>query len=129
MGTTSNAIFTGSSQFSTDFQNSITRAVNLASMPITQLKSDVTKLQSQSDALSGIDAKFAALQSAGETGTSTVLDTYGATNPAEFFAVVTEAFFERPRALRGRHPELYAQLARFFRQDPSRYSAEATTTP
>ena len=73
--------------------------------------------------------EFAALQSAGETGTSTVLDTYGATNPAEFFAVVTEAFFERPRALRGRHPELYAQLARFFRQDPSRYSAETTTTP
>jgi len=73
--------------------------------------------------------EFAALQSVGETGTSTVLDTYGATNPAEFFAVVTEAFFERPRALRGRHPELYAQLARFFRQDPSRYSAEATTTP
>src|SRR5205823_284466 len=64
MGTTSSAIFTGSSQFSTDFQNSITRAVNLASMPITQLKSDVAKLQSQSDALSGIDAKFAALQSA-----------------------------------------------------------------
>src|SRR5437899_11389537 len=64
MGTTSNAIFTGSSQFSTDFQNSITRAVNLASMPITQLKSVVTKRQSQSDALSGIDAKFAALQTA-----------------------------------------------------------------
>src|SRR6184192_1435620 len=61
--------------------------------------------------------EFAALQSAGEAGTSTVLDTYGATNPAEFFAVVTEAFFERPRALRGSHPELYAQLARFFRQD------------
>src|SRR5207248_10766904 len=39
--------------------------------------------------------EFAALQSVGETGTSTVLDTYGATNPAEFFAVVTEAFFER----------------------------------
>jgi len=76
-----------------------------------------------------VSREFAALQSAGETGTSTVLDTYGATNPAEFFAVVTEAFFERPRALRGRHPELYAQLARFFRQDPSRYSAEATTTP
>src|SRR5438045_1179920 len=77
----------------------------------------------------GMSRELAALQSAGETGTSTVLDTYGATNPAEFFAVVTEAFFERPRALRGSHPELYAQLARFFRQDPSRYSAEATTTP
>jgi len=73
--------------------------------------------------------EFAALQSADEAGTPTVLDTYGATNPAEFFAVVTEAFFERPRALRARHPELYAELARFFRQDPSRYSAEGATTP
>src|SRR6266566_4100458 len=72
---------------------------------------------------------FAALQRADEAGTLTVLDTYGATNPAEFFAVVTEAFFERPRALRGKHPELYAQLARFFRQDPSRYSAESATRP
>jgi Mlc titration factor MtfA (ptsG expression regulator) len=71
--------------------------------------------------------EFAALQGADEAGTPTVLDTYGATNPAEFFAVVTEAFFERPRALRARHPELYAELARFFRQDPSRYSAEDAT--
>ena len=47
--------------------------------------------------------------------------------PAEFFAVVTEAFFERPRALRAKHPELYAELARFFRQDPVRYTAELTT--
>ena len=64
MGTTSSAIFTGSSKFSADFQNTITRAVGLASLPITQYKSDVTKLQSQSDALGGIDTKFAALQTA-----------------------------------------------------------------
>ena len=64
MGTTSSAIFTGSSQFSADFQNTITRAVGLASLPITQYNSDVTKLQSQSDALGGIDTKFAALQTA-----------------------------------------------------------------
>ena len=46
-------------------------------------------------------------------------------NPAEFFAVATEAFFERPRALREKQPELYAQLAEFYRQDPASYSAEA----
>jgi Mlc titration factor MtfA (ptsG expression regulator) len=69
--------------------------------------------------------EFAALRAAEEIGTPTVIDTYGATNPAEFFAVVTEAFFERPRALRARHPELYAEFARFFRQDPVRYSAES----
>lgn len=67
MGTTSGAIFTGSSQFSQDFATSITRAVNLASQPITQMQGDVTALQSQSDALSsttGIGSTFAALQSA-----------------------------------------------------------------
>jgi len=48
-----------------------------------------------------------------------VLDAYGATNPAEFFAVATETFFEKPRKLRRRHPELYQQLQEFYRQDPA----------
>ena len=47
------------------------------------------------------------------------IDDYGATNPAEFFAVVTEMFFESSRALKQSHPELYGQLARFYRQDPA----------
>ncbi|MGD0500134.1 MAG: flagellar filament capping protein FliD [Bryobacteraceae bacterium] len=62
MGTTSSALFTGSSQFSTDLQNVITRAITIASLPITQLNSEVTSLQNQSTALSGLDTKFAALQ-------------------------------------------------------------------
>lgn len=49
----------------------------------------------------------------------TVIDRYGATNPAEFFAVVTEAFFEKPRQLRARHPELYEQLRAYYEQDPA----------
>jgi MtfA peptidase len=69
--------------------------------------------------------EFEALRAAEEEGARTVLDTYGATNPAEFFAVATEAFFERPRALRTKQPELYTELARFYRQDPAVYSAEA----
>ena len=64
MGTTSSAIFTGTSQFSTDFQNVITRAVNIATLPITQMQTSVTNLQSQSTALSGLDSNFVALQSA-----------------------------------------------------------------
>ena len=40
------------------------------------------------------------------SGAPTVFDTYGASNPAEFFAVVTEAFFERPRAVQEKHPQL-----------------------
>ena len=63
MGTTS-AAFTGSSQFSTDFQNSIKRAVDMASLPITLMTKDVTTLQSQSDTLDTINTKFAALQTA-----------------------------------------------------------------
>jgi Mlc titration factor MtfA (ptsG expression regulator) len=44
---------------------------------------------------------------------------YGATNPAEFFAVVTETFFDRPIDLRLTHPELYEQLQRYYDQDPA----------
>jgi Mlc titration factor MtfA (ptsG expression regulator) len=47
-----------------------------------------------------------------------VLDAYGAKNEAEFFAVATEAFFERADALAEELPELYELMARFFRQDP-----------
>jgi Mlc titration factor MtfA (ptsG expression regulator) len=69
--------------------------------------------------------EFALLRAADDTGIPTLLDTYGATNPAEFFAVSTEAFFERPCALRGRHPKLYAQFQRYFQQDPVEYSDES----
>jgi Mlc titration factor MtfA (ptsG expression regulator) len=47
-----------------------------------------------------------------------VLDPYGATNPAEFFAVATETFFEMPHALAARHPELYTEFLAYFRVDP-----------
>jgi MtfA peptidase len=49
----------------------------------------------------------------------TFLDAYAGTNPAEFFAVATEAFFEEPQAMRARHRELYEQLRIFYRQDPA----------
>jgi Mlc titration factor MtfA (ptsG expression regulator) len=68
--------------------------------------------------------EFASLRAADETGIPTLLDTYGATDPAEFFAVSVEAFFEQPRALRARHPRLYAELQNYFQQDPAEYSAE-----
>ena len=71
-----------------------------------------------------MNQEFQALRAADEAGTPTVLDTYGAKNPAEFFAVATEAFFERPLALRAKQPEMYAQLKGFYRQDPASYSAE-----
>jgi len=48
------------------------------------------------------------------------LDEYGATNKAEFFAVATETFFEKPVQLEREHPELYGQLRQFYQQDPAR---------
>lgn len=48
------------------------------------------------------------------------IDAYAAQSPAEFFAVVSEAFFETPRALRRAYPRVYDQLAAFFRIDPLR---------
>lgn len=57
-------------------------------------------------------------------GTRDVLDTYGATNPAECFAVVTETFMENPRGLRGDYPELYRHLEGLYGLDPSRFVPE-----
>jgi len=69
-----------------------------------------------------LSEEFQQLRRAAEGGQETVLDIYGAQNPAEFFAVATECFFERPGRLRERHPALYAQLKDFYRQDPSQYA-------
>lgn len=65
-----------------------------------------------------MDDEYHRLRRDSELGRYTALDTYGATNPAEFFAVATEAFFEKPTVLAKRHPELYAELKGFYRQDP-----------
>ena len=46
------------------------------------------------------------------------LDDYACESPAEFFAVVSEVFFECPEVLLEHYPEVYRQLAMFYRQDP-----------
>ncbi|MHC5010739.1 MAG: M90 family metallopeptidase [Planctomycetota bacterium] len=63
-------------------------------------------------------AEFEQLKEAARKGRRSVLDPYGATNEAEFFAVATEAFFEKPLQMTRKHPELYALLKAYFRQDP-----------
>jgi Mlc titration factor MtfA (ptsG expression regulator) len=45
------------------------------------------------------------------------IDMYGATNHAEFLAVISEYFFERPDLLKTNHPELYEMLARIYRTE------------
>jgi hypothetical protein len=54
-----------------------------------------------------------------------LLDHYGATNRAEFFAVATECFFERPHAMRREYADLYGLLHDFFRQDPAQWLPDA----
>jgi MtfA peptidase len=66
-----------------------------------------------------MEDEYECLRRDSHLGRYSVLDHYGATNPAEFFAVATEAFFEKATVLAKRHPELYAELRRFYRQDPA----------
>jgi MtfA peptidase len=63
--------------------------------------------------------EFERLKAESEYGHPKVLDSYGATNHAEFFAVATEAFFEKSRQMYSRHPELYAVLSEYYGQDPA----------
>ena len=53
------------------------------------------------------------------------MDHYGATNPAEFFAVATETFFERPRRMAEHHAELFEALRSYYRVDPRDWQEEA----
>jgi MtfA peptidase len=54
-----------------------------------------------------------------ERGRDTWLDPYAAEHPSEFFAVISEAFFEDPAQTRRRYPAVYEQLKLFYRQDPA----------
>jgi len=65
--------------------------------------------------------EYNALRDAAERGRRTLLDNYGATNEGEFFAVCAECFFEKPGAMKHRHPELYAVLSDYFKQDPANW--------
>jgi len=51
-----------------------------------------------------------------------VIESYGATNPAEFFAVITEAFFKKPQNLNKKHPALYKELKLYYKMDPLQWS-------
>jgi len=70
-----------------------------------------------------LGSEFATLTKQTVTDQPTLIDKYGATEPAEFFAVVTEYFFEKSLQLQQRHSELYEELRRFYRQDPAKTDA------
>lgn len=58
-----------------------------------------------------------------------LLSHYGAADRAEFFAVATECFFDRPHDLRDQHPHLYQVLSKYFRQSPANYLPRAAQPP
>jgi Mlc titration factor MtfA (ptsG expression regulator) len=68
-----------------------------------------------------IGEEFVSLTDAKSRGTRTLLDHYGATNHAEFFAVASETFFEQPHELRQEHRELFALLKKYYRCDPTKW--------
>lgn len=71
---------------------------------------------------------YAVFERAAASNRRTLVDPYGAGDPAEFFAVVTESFFERPLALRREHAALYETLARYYRVDPASWDAAGSAT-
>lgn len=66
-----------------------------------------------------LGAEYADLREHVHVGEPSDIDDYGATSPAEFFAVVTEMFFEQSHRLKASHPALYERFASFYRQDPA----------
>lgn len=61
---------------------------------------------------------YADLQERLEQGRPTEIDPYAATAPAEFFAVLSEVFFEQPEVIHRTYPQVYRQLTQFYRQTP-----------
>ncbi len=68
--------------------------------------------------------EFEALHDRIRHGKRSLIDEYGATNPAEFFAVATETFFEKPRQMAKHHAELFEVMARYYRVDPREWRAD-----
>ena len=66
-----------------------------------------------------LDREYQRLCDAVDAGEDTLIDPYGAEDPAEFLAVATEAFFGLPAELREQHPQLYARLVDLYGLDPA----------
>lgn len=81
------------------------------------LHADMSR-QAWSDAFSKAYAYFCASVDADE---AVIVDPYAAESPAEFFAVMSEAFFETPLVVKQHFPAVYEQLALFYRQDPAQW--------
>lgn len=86
---------------------------------IPPLPAGITRTLWETTLLAAYDDFCAQVDAAEALEQETRLDPYAAENPGEFFAVMSETFFETPHLLKKEYPVLYAQLAAFYRQDPA----------
>lgn len=86
---------------------------------IPPLPAGVSRHRWEATLLNSYDDFCALVDEAEARDQDTLLDPYAAESPGEFFAVMTEAFFETPQMLKEEYPELYGLLVAFFRQDPA----------
>ncbi|MEI6971578.1 MAG: M90 family metallopeptidase [bacterium] len=75
-----------------------------------------------------LGAEFSGLKEAVEGGRDSLIDGYGATDPAEFFAVATETFFRSPIGMKRKHPALYEQLRGYYKVDPAEWISAGPTS-
>lgn len=71
-----------------------------------------------------LSGEYKILQRKARRGGRSLMDHYGATNPAEFFAVATETFFEKPHDMAQRHAELFEALRSYYRVDPREWQRD-----
>ena len=73
--------------------------------------------------------EFARLRERIMLGEPVLINPYGATDPAEFFAVSSEVFFEQPRRMASEHPDLYRELRTLYRVDPASWPQDPLPGP
>ena len=91
---------------------------------IPALPAGLSRKNWESTLMAAYEDFCALVEEAEACGAETLLDPYAAENPGEFFAVISETFFETPEILREEYPELYEQFTRFYRQDPATARAD-----
>jgi Mlc titration factor MtfA (ptsG expression regulator) len=94
--------------------------------PPSQERSPAGRVRAIVDWADDLAVEFQSLLDAVDRGEYTFLDPYAAEDEAEFFAVATEDFFERPVELRAAHPRLYALLQEFYALDPAAWGDVGT---
>ena len=86
---------------------------------IPPLPAGISRADWQQVLLASYDHFCTLVGQAEDGGEETAFDPYAAENPGEFFAVMSEAFFETPDILQAEYPALYGNLAGFYQQDPA----------